>query len=194
MPDRLRRQWGETTTTDAISLPGLTLYNPYSAMTGSSPALIEWQFGRASAAVHGRSFTTAEYHADDFVAPRRVTSSARIHLLGGSLALTFMILFAWLAELGRWHVLTTSPLLRYGVGAVMGAVTVSTVVLELYGMFRHGTQFLIPFGAALSMWAAAALPNTGIVAVVATLPVVAAYSLFHWQTGRSDVTGVIRQG
>ncbi|HSK20946.1 MAG TPA: hypothetical protein VK912_17455 [Longimicrobiales bacterium] len=189
----VRAPWGETTTTDTISLPGLTLYNPFSASTGSSPELIEWQFGRASAAVHGRTFTTSEYYADDFVAPPRVTRNARIYLLGGSLALTFMFLLAWLAELGRWHALATRRLLRYGAGAVLAAVAAGMAVLEMYGMFAHGTQLLVPFGAALATRAAAALPNMGVVALVAALPVVAAYSLLHWQIGRSDVMEAIRK-
>jgi hypothetical protein len=189
-----RAPWGETTTTDTVTLPGLTLYNPYSAMKGSSPELIEWQFGRASAAVHGRSFTTAEYHADGFAPPRRVTRSAPIYLIGGSLALTFVILIAWLASLVHWHALATRPVLRHGVSVFTGAVAAGVVVLELYFMFRHGAQLVVPAGTALAMRMAAALPNIGIVAVVAALPVVAAYSLLHWQIGRSDVAGVIRQG
>lgn len=179
--------WGETTTTDAISLPGLTLYNPYSARTGSSDELIAWQFGRASAAVHGRAFTAAEYYSDNFVAPPRVTHTASVFLLGGSMALAFLILFAWLGELGRSHRLTTRPLLRNGVGALMAIFAGSVAVVELYFMIRHGSQLVVPVGAALAMRLEAALPNIGVVAFVAALPVVALSSLLHWQSGQSDV-------
>jgi hypothetical protein len=185
-----RAPWGETTATDMISLPGLTLYNPYSAQDGSSPELIEWQFERASVAVHGRSFTTEQYFETGFVPPRRVTSSAPVYLLGGSLVLTFLILIAWLIEVGRSHALTTRAAVRNAIGAAAVALLVGVAVLEFYVMFSHSTGFFVPVGAALALQAAAALPNTAVVAVVAALPVVAAYSLLHWQMGRSDIAGV----
>jgi hypothetical protein len=188
-PQEARAPWGETTATDAISLPGLTLYNPYSARHASSPELVEWQFERASAAVHGRSFTTAQYFESGFVPPRRVTNSAPVYLLGGSLVLTFVILIAWLAEVGRSHSLTARPVLRYGAEAFTVTLLVGMAVLEFYVMFTHRTAFFVPVGAALALRAAAVLPNIGVVAGVAALPVVAVYSLLHWQMGRSDVTG-----
>lgn len=190
----VRAPWGETTTTDRISLPGLTLYNPYSATTESSAELIEWQFQRASAAVHGRSFTTAEYEAVSFVPPRRVTRSASVYLLGGSLVLTFVLMIAWLIEVLNWHALTARPVLRYAIGTFTVAIVVGVALVEFHGMFGHRTQILVPLGAALAMRAAAALPNIGVVAVVAALPVVAAYSLLHWQIGRSDLAAATRKG
>jgi hypothetical protein len=189
-PQEARAPWGETTATDVIALPGLTLYNPYSARNGSSPELIEWQFERASAAVHGRSFTTAQYFDTGFVPPRRVTNSAPVYLLAGSLVLTFMILIAWLSEVGRWHALTRRAVVRYAIVVATVALLLGMAVLEFYVMFTHSTGFFVPIGAALALRAAAALPNIGVVAVVAGLPVVAAFSLLHWQMGRSDVTGV----
>jgi hypothetical protein len=186
----VRAPWGETTATDTITLPGLMLYNPYSVRNGSSPELMEWQFQRASVAVHGRSFTTAQYFEKGFVPPRRVTSSAPVYLLGGSLVLTFLILIAWLSEVGRSHALTTRPVVRYAIVTATVALLLGVAVVEFYFMFAHRTGFFVPVGAALTLRAAAALPNIAVVAGAAALPVVAAYSLLHWQMGRSDVAGV----
>jgi hypothetical protein len=179
--------WGESTSTDIIALPGVTLYNPFSAEVDSSPELIEWQFSRAAAAVHGRSFTMEEYHAEGFEAPRRVTNSLPVYLLGGAAVLTYVLLMAWLAELARWHAIARRPLVGYGIVALMGAGVGSVAVAELYGLFRHSTHLLPPLGAALAMAIASALPNTVAVAVVAAAPVAAAYALLRWQVSRSDV-------
>ncbi|HSJ09408.1 MAG TPA: hypothetical protein VK928_05820 [Longimicrobiales bacterium] len=193
-PPVVRAPWGESTTTDVIALPGLTLYNPWSVRTGSSPELVEWQFGRATAAVHGRSFTTAAWDADGFVAPPRVTRNARVFLLGASLALTFVILLVWLAELEFWYRLSTRPVLRYGATALFGSLAGGVVVLDLLFMFGHRTQFVVPAGTALALRLAQALPNIGVVAIVASLPVAAAYALLHRQVSRSDVIVVSRSG
>jgi hypothetical protein len=126
--------------------------------------------------------------------PWRVTGSASVDLLGGSLALTFLILVAWLIEVARWNALAARRALRWTVEGGALAIMASVMVLELYVSFRHGAQLLVPAGTTLSNRVAAALPNVAGVAVVGALPVVAAFALLHWQSGKSDVIGAPPQG
>jgi hypothetical protein len=180
VPPVLRAPWGEASVADTIRFAGVAFYNPYSARTGASRRFVEWQFLRATTAVHGRPISMAEYQSAGFIVPPRTTSSARVTLVGGALALTFVLALAWLAELAHWHVLGRRPWLEKVASQFPAAATLGVAGVHLYYFSKHGTAILESLGAMAALRIAGALPSTPVA------PVAIMYGLVYRQARRSE--------
>jgi hypothetical protein len=186
-PPVIRAPWGETTGTDALSVLGRPFYNPYSVRTQNSERFREWQFARATTAVYGRPISLAEYEAEDFVPPRRVTSAPPIYILGGALTLTLSLFMAWAVEFTSWHRLGRRPILRTTIQVTLWLLGFVLVVgIDLYYLIRHGSVVLIPLATAWLMTVAERLGSMPAVLLGALIPVLAMYAVLRWQFNRSE--------
>ncbi len=183
----IQAPWGETSPANTLPVFGVTLYNPYSADTSRTKRFLDWQFERATTVIYGRAISFAQYDSGKVVLPSRVTRNARTFILGGALVVTLALFVVLLCEFPRWHVFARRPSIRILAMALAAVPLLAIFIVEMYYTSRHGTSIIAPLMEPALLRLSKALP-AGIVPViiVATLPVIAMYSLLEWQFRRSE--------
>lgn len=178
--------WGETARPDTLSLPGITVFNPFTSHEENSQRFIEWQFERAAAAVYGRPLTLATYDADGARHPSRVTSSPRMMLLNGGALLIVFLLLMWAAE--RSHSYRHVVRGRRGlVTALPKMLPMLLVTADMIAGVKRGTGLVMPATEALLLKLSGVLPSNPII-IIALLapPAIVLFLLLEWQFGRSE--------
>lgn len=178
--------WGETVSADTLSILGAMLYNPYSTTAHSSHRFVEWQFERAATAVYGTPMSMEQYDSGAPLPPTFVDGTRmRILNLGATLALGLLLVL--LTELARSHRLHATRI-RGSLAEIL-ALTPLWVVWSVgfYYVFRRHVFIGSPITEAALRQLSAMLPqNTGVVALVAAVPVISLYAALEWQFGQSE--------
>ncbi len=109
--------WGESVQADTITVIGSTFFNPYTSRESNSAQFIEWQFGRATETVLGRTFTQDEYNTISLRdKPRSVMKQTPAIVCRLLLTVALMLLFAWTFEVPNWYRVPQWPkLARYAI-------------------------------------------------------------------------------
>jgi hypothetical protein len=99
--------WGESSQprvqTIAATFGGSEyLYNPYWVGPDNSPRFVEWQFGRATAAIYGRALTLEQLHTALLAGLRPITSQARLSIIRMGFGVAWLLTIAVIAAIERW--------------------------------------------------------------------------------------------
>lgn len=180
--------WGETARPDTLSLPGMTVFNPFTSHEENTQRFIEWQFERATTAVYGRPLTLAAYDADGARHPARVTSSARMVLLNGGAILIVFLLLMWVSECS--HSYRNAMRGRRGLVAVLPTMLPMLLVTgDMIAGAKRGTGLIVPATEALLLELSRMLPaNPVVILALIAPPAIALFLLLEWQSGRSEAS------
>ena len=193
----IQAPWGETVQPATFRAAGFTFYNPYSINLGSSVQLHDWQLGRATEAVYGRSIPAAQYFAvrqSGSLKPR--TGGALMQILTLEATALFALLLVLAIKLARWHRLHRLSAAARAIllSMLFGVPIAAAYGIDMYYMLHHS----ISIGQALAHFVllrvTSALPNPLLAVSAAAVPVWAMYWLLERQFGRSELTMRNRPG
>jgi hypothetical protein len=185
----IRAPWGEAVQPVSFRAAGIPFYNPYSVGPGNSPEFLEWQFGRATEAIYGRSIPLAQYSAAQQAGLQPVTDRPRIRILIWEAVALCSLFLVFVTELTKWHLLQR---LSATVRAILGWTVLGLPAVAIYGigLFHHGyslsiCQSLFHF---VLLRVTGTLPNTLLAMTIAAVTVCAMYWLLERQFGKSELT------
>ena len=193
----IQAPWGETVQPATFRAAGFTFCNPYSINLGSSVQLHDWQLGRATEAVYGRSIPAAQYFAvrqSGSLKPR--TGGALMQILTLEATALFALLLVLAIKLARWHRLHRLSAAARAIllSMLFGVPIAAAYGIDMYYMLHHS----ISIGQALAHFVllrvTSALPNPLLAVSAAAVPVWAMYWLLERQFGRSELTMRNRPG
>jgi hypothetical protein len=174
-----------------LSILGLTFYNPYASGKANSQRFFEWQFGRATEALHGRRYSVAEYLEESFeTALPHVTDQPGYDILALAAFLCGSLFATFLNEVALSHSLRrATSVSRYRLLTIAAPFGIPLLV-DVYYLFTHSTSVSMPVVRMLLLRVSALLPqNLPAVAAIAIVPALAMYCLLEWQFAQSEITG-----
>ncbi len=176
---RIVAPWGERVQPFTLPVAGFLFYNPYSTRRASSAQFIDWQVSRATQAVYGRAISRTEEKRGQ--RPRRLTRSLRMQVLMGAACLTYAMLAFWMVLYTR-HVASRWSARGRVIGEWLSILPVYLLFgAELTWGLRSGTHIVVPLLQYLMLHLSDALNHSlPLIAVVAALPVSAAYWALRW--------------
>jgi hypothetical protein len=185
----IRAPWGEAVQPVTFRAAGFTFYNPYSVGPSHSQQFLEWQFGRATEAVYGRSIPLAQYGAAYKPGLKPLTDRPRMRILIWEAVALCSLFLVFVTELTKWHLLQR---LSATVRAILGWTVLGLPAVAIYGigLFHHGyslsiCQSLFHF---VLLRVTGTLPNSLLAMTVAAVTVCAMYWLLERQFGKSELT------
>jgi hypothetical protein len=113
-PPEIVAPWGETARPLRELLPATLLssqfaYNPYWVAPENSDRFFEWQFGRATRAIHGQSLRPEELPAALRAGLKPVTQQPRMEILTMAFGAASLLVIGLLSAMGQWHYLHRVP-------------------------------------------------------------------------------------
>jgi len=185
--------WGETTTAYSLPVAGMLFYNPYSSRETSSQRFVEWQFARATTAVHGMAIPLEGYE-DARDLPPTVGSSIRVKVLAAGALLCFALFMHVLGELSRLPRVSMSRTLAWMTGLLPSVPVLSALFLEARYGSKNGTAIVVPLVHRQLIALSNALPETILVVIaVAAVPVLALCAVLMWQFSKAENASPIRR-
>jgi len=189
----IRAPWGETARPATLSILGMAFYNPYSAGGDhASHRFFEWQWERATLALHGRRISLAQYRDARKAGLPLVTGEIRFRILSLSALLVYGLYVVFLGEIARWHRLRrpAERAFRILLCGLLGLPVVAMMAADAFYLYRYATPVALPLIKAALLHAVQLLPNSApLVATVAAVPVVAMYWLLERQFRQSELLG-----
>ncbi len=185
--------WGDVSVADTFSVPGLTLYNPYSTRTGNSARFIEWQFGRATTAVYGHPMSIASYkrNEENGTLPPRVLDSPSMRILNLAVIIALALLVAAANELTFSRRLAGKGTRKFVLQMSVLSPFLALLAVELkYGRYP-ASEVVVPL-VEHALWRLTQLlpSNLVLLTLIAAMPALALYALLEWQFGESEYVGV----
>jgi hypothetical protein len=192
----IQAPWGETVQPASLPILGLTFYNPYDSGKASEH-FHEWQFARATEALHGRRVSQEQYEdaiVKDTVKFPQAINQPRFDVLAlaGFLFVSLFALFLLEAALSHsWN--RTTGFGRYRL-AILFAPFVIPFLVDEYYLFWHSTAVALPIARMLLVHISAMFPqNLLAVAAIAVVPSIPMYFLLAWQFAQSEMTSPIQR-
>jgi hypothetical protein len=191
----IRAPWGETYPADSISLLGFTLYNPYTTGHGASLRFFDWQFARATEAVHGVAIPQERYAAARKAGLPLVSRGVRIQILLVASYLFVALYLVFFTEFVRWHRLNRPSGRTWLVaGSIVFLLPLALVyLLSMSALSIRGGVFVPMLRAGLIHLSAALPANLVLMSAFALIPILAMYALLDWQFRQSEMTGAVRK-
>ena len=189
----VRAPWGETARPATLSILGVAFYNPYSAgVDHASHRFFEWQWERATLALHGRRISLAQYRDARKAGLPHVTGEIRFRILSLSALLVYGLFAVFVGEIARWHRLRRPAERAFRI-LLCGLLALPVVVMmaaDAFYVYRYATPVALPLIKAALLHTVQFLPNSvPLVAAVAAVPVVAMYWLLERQFRQSELLG-----
>ena len=185
----IRAPWGETAQPATFRALGCTFYNPYTIGSGNSRQFLEWQFGRATQAVYGRSIHPMQYGAAYRAGLKSLTDRPQMRILTWEAAALLSLFLVFATELSGWHVLHRPP--ARGAAALMlmlfAIVIAPACAILVYSMLHGSVSIFRTLVHWVLLRVTSALPNTLLAATAAALPVGAMYWLLERQFRKSEL-------
>jgi hypothetical protein len=189
----IRAPWGETARPATLSVLGVAFYNPYSAGPGhASHRFIEWQWERATEALHGRRIPLSQYFAARKAGLPLVTNEIPFRILGLSALLFFSLYLVYVREFARWHRLRrpSEAVLRVMLCGLFGLPVAAMLAADIFYLRRNATSVALPLIKAALLHAVRFLPdNVPLVTAAACVPVLAMYWVLERQFRQSELLG-----
>jgi hypothetical protein len=189
----VRAPWGETARPATLSILGVAFYNPYSAGGDhASHRFFEWQWERATLALHGRRISLSQYRDARKAGLPLVTDEIRFRVLSLSALLVYGLFVVLIGEIARWHRLRrpTERANRILLCGLLGLPVIVMMAADAFYLYRNATPVALPLIKAALLHAVQLLPNSvPLVAAVAAVPVFAMYWLLERQFRQSELLG-----
>jgi hypothetical protein len=191
----IQAPWGEAVQPVPLRILGLTFYNPYDSGKSNSRRFFEWQFARATEALHGRPISQAEYQdvivSDTVRQLPHAIDQPRIDILALAGYLFGCLFAVFLHEVALSHSLHRATRLP-GHRLAIFAPFVTPFLVDEYYLYRHSTTVSSPLARMVLLQVSAMLPqNLPAVAAIAVVPSIAMYFLLQWQFAQSEITNPI---
>jgi hypothetical protein len=189
----IRAPWGETARPPTLSILWMAFYNPYSGgQDHASHRFIEWQWERATQALHGRPIPLSQYQQARKAGLPVVTNDIRFRILCLSSLLVYCLYLAFVGEFSRWRRLRrpAASASRIPLTGLLGLPAVAMLATDMLWGYRYGTSVALPLVRAALLHAVRILPDSvPLVAVIAAVPVLAMYWLLERQFRQSELLG-----
>jgi hypothetical protein len=188
---------GETVQPASLSILGFEFYNPYASEKANSRRFFNWQFERATGALHGKSIPVDRYE-DAAIANRLplVTERPRIGILTLAVLLFGCLSSIFLSQLAFSQSRRFGQLTRYfAINAALIAPALAAFALDGFYDTHINTTVTLPFIRASLLRLSDLLPqNPWAAAAIALVPSLAMYFLLERQFARSEMPGLVAKG